>query len=282
MKILVLGDSHTAAVKYGWDAIAGDHRGKRLEFFALPKRRMNRLKAQGGRLMMAERAVDGDKRRFEAAFGAESVEAGAYDAILLVGLLETGHTLIAANARTLLPDQAAPAPRGGGLLRLARRRSAPAPAPVARGTRAMFAAAFDCVFEASVARSVLRQMAKLGGPPCHWARNPLISAAVLTSDHALRPAFEAALARGDAARMLEIAEDRARAQLPGHVALIAQPARTIHRGCMTETGYMSGARTFYDRGQTFGRNDILHANGAYGALLLEAVFAAQGAREGVA
>lgn len=270
MKILVLGDSHTAAVKYGWDAIAQNHPDKELDFFALPQVRMKRLQRDGSLLLLGPKASAGDKHRLKARFPDGYIDTDQYDAIFLVGLIETGHTLIAANYHTRLPHQIHSQPRR--LWQLGK-EGADIPADKQIATRAMFEATWDSIFKASVARILLWHMKKLGTPRCVLAVNPMLSAGALNLIHPLRPAISTALANDDAQMFIDMARDRLLAQLPANVTLMDQPPETIEQGCLTKTEYMTAAKTFYNKDKSFGRFDTLHANEEYGILLLTHLFA---------
>lgn len=84
MRICVIGNSQMAVLKLGWDAVAADHPGVTMAFFGAPGDRLAGLERQGGRLV----ATDPDlaKRVGFTSGGADAVEPGAHDAVLLAGL----------------------------------------------------------------------------------------------------------------------------------------------------------------------------------------------------
>ncbi|MBT0958075.1 hypothetical protein IV417_11815 [Alphaproteobacteria bacterium KMM 3653] len=280
MKLLVLGDSHTASIKFGWDEIKSAHPGKELSFFALPGERIRRLVVREGRLVMSEKAPMGNRAKFEAEFPAGYIDLQDYDAVLLVGLIENMHSLILSNAETDLPMQAAqPAQSEGLLSKLRRGRGTAAGRPI--GTRAMFEAAWADIFQTSKLETLLRRLDKMPPTRCFLTINPHVTEKITSISKTMGPAYRRAAKEQAAVEVLsQIAAQGLARNLPEGVELIAQPEETVVSGCMTGSRFTSGAEKYYGEGETFGKKDIYHANRAYGILILEEFFARLAADEG--
>ncbi|MGJ8544514.1 MAG: hypothetical protein ACSHWZ_03645 [Sulfitobacter sp.] len=268
MKILVLGDSHAAAVKHGWTEIADDHPDIALDFFALPLRNLSVLRANGSQLRLAKgaRARHGD--RFRETFPSGAIELKNYDAVLLTGFIDNANTLMKGNYRTYLPWQITY--RKTGWLR----RGAPEPVlPKGKtiGTKALFEAAWDDVFAKSLAATLPQMVCDAGAKRCFLAINPLLSADVLKRGNPMTAPYRHMLRLGDADFFLTMARTRLLNRLPDAVTLIDQPAQTIHQTCLTKTDYMQGAAPFHADG-SLSKADVLHGNARYGAALLEDLF----------
>lgn len=84
MNICVLGDSHVAAIKNGWEKIKNDHPQHQLIFFASPGPGLWELRLKGSVLVPNNRKL---AENFNYTSGGLScVELNDYDAILLVGM----------------------------------------------------------------------------------------------------------------------------------------------------------------------------------------------------
>ena len=68
MKVLVLGDSHTAAVKFGWEDIKSTQPDIEVDFFALPGERIRFLEAKSGTIVLSGQAPKGNQKLFKSAF----------------------------------------------------------------------------------------------------------------------------------------------------------------------------------------------------------------------
>jgi hypothetical protein len=83
MRLCVIGTSHVATLKQGWEAIAADHPEVAPTFFAAPLGKLASLKPEAGRLVSADAETRG---LLVASGGSEAIPPGDFDAVLLAGL----------------------------------------------------------------------------------------------------------------------------------------------------------------------------------------------------
>ena len=85
MKICVIGNSHVASLKLGWDRVAAEFPGVELSFFAARGRRMSGLVAKNGKLVAGTESLAAAMAFVSG--GVREVQAREYDAFILYGLL---------------------------------------------------------------------------------------------------------------------------------------------------------------------------------------------------
>lgn len=104
MRVCVIGNSHAAMIKHGWDRIADRFAGVELVFFASPADSLSRLVAQDGSLAAGDAALR--SRLQSTSGGLSAIDPHAYDRFLLVGLQLTiprrNHRMDAAEHRRIL------------------------------------------------------------------------------------------------------------------------------------------------------------------------------------
>lgn len=83
MRILVIGTSHVAALKLGWEIVAAQHPDVTLTIFGAPLGKLASLKPEGAQLVSADAEA---RSLLLASGGAEVVSPGDFDAVLLVGM----------------------------------------------------------------------------------------------------------------------------------------------------------------------------------------------------
>lgn len=84
MKIAILGDSHVAALRLGWEQIADEYPEVDVSFFAQRRDGLKDLEVQPGRLVPRSEALR-EAFRFTSG-GLEEVQIDVYDAVLVHGL----------------------------------------------------------------------------------------------------------------------------------------------------------------------------------------------------
>lgn len=273
MRLLLLGNSHCAAVMR---ALAEDPRrwpGLELGVMALPGNAPRHLRIEGDRFVSSQDGVRAMLRRFH---GSESPSFVRPDAVVVL----LGSTLRGAAALSRL-HRSADLPSTAPLLAAA----ADGPLPLHRGerlqlhSRPAFALALAGLWRDSSPAIALRMVAVLGVPVA-VAPVPLPPEAVL--DHAPDDPVTLAMGRGDAEVLLDLSQ-RARgdalrsiaAETGADLRLVRQPAQTIVRGVLTGAAWTQGSARLF---RAEAPDDPLdgHANAAYGALLVEALRAALG------
>ena len=84
MRICILGDSHTAALKNGWSEISANHPGVSLTFYAARGNTLDGIEADGHDLVAGNERL---RRSLEYTSGGEArVKTSEYDAFLVCGL----------------------------------------------------------------------------------------------------------------------------------------------------------------------------------------------------
>lgn len=84
MKICILGNSHAAALKHGWDRIAADYRGVNVHFYTMLGQNLGALELDG-RHLVKKGGRGGRVRHFPPEIG-EAVDLDLYDGFILHGL----------------------------------------------------------------------------------------------------------------------------------------------------------------------------------------------------
>lgn len=84
MKICMIGNSHIASLKQGWDMVGREFAGVELVFFAAPRGRMAGLKVEGDRLVARSAQLAGQLSLISG--GLSEIVPHDYDAIVLYGL----------------------------------------------------------------------------------------------------------------------------------------------------------------------------------------------------
>ncbi len=82
-RICVIGDSHAAALKLGWETIRAGLPGMELDFYAAPKPHMAAFAAEDGKLVATSTAL---KKFLEQTSGARFSIDGSYDLYLVCGI----------------------------------------------------------------------------------------------------------------------------------------------------------------------------------------------------
>lgn len=258
-RVLILGNSHVAAVKTAYAQAAGRWPGLAPEFVGGHGDALATLVVRDSRLVSeAEEARQNLRllnRRDE--WGLTD-----YDAFVVVGC-QVG------IYRALMPYRRA---RFLGLPSVSARGLA---VPV---SRAMFELAVregvaQTLGGALALRLVAGLQAKAAGAPVMVAEQP-------------RPSFDCRRERrkfsgllqahrlGDGAVLAEVFDAAARKALPG-IAFLAQPMETRHGGMFTQPRYSVGSvRLTAKRRIAHPENDFIHANADYGALVLDQIAAA--------
>ncbi|MEM7213092.1 MAG: hypothetical protein AAF479_14585 [Pseudomonadota bacterium] len=84
LKLCVLGNSHLASMKSGWDQIETQYTDMVLTFFGAPKAMMDDLSLDGNSLVPGNEKLKGKLKMFSD--GSESIDLDAYDAFVINGL----------------------------------------------------------------------------------------------------------------------------------------------------------------------------------------------------
>ncbi|MDP3339409.1 hypothetical protein [Frigidibacter sp.] len=257
-RVLILGNSHIAAVKAAYGSAPDRWPGLAVQFAGGHGDALAALQVQGGRLVPQTEAA---RDNLQLLNRREAWSLADYDAFVVVGC-EVG------IYRALVPYRSA---RFLGL--------SPGAAAAVPVSRAMFDLAVrDQVTQSLGGALALRILAgvQVGGQ----------MAQVMLAEQP-RPSFDCRRNRrrftgllrahrlGDGAVLAEVFEAAARAALPG-ITWLAQPEDTRHGGVFTQPRYSVGSVRLMpgNRRVAHSEDDFIHANAEYGALVLDQIAAA--------
>lgn len=262
LKLCVFGNSHAAALREAWMRNPGRWPGLELSFLAAQKDHLLQTAVRDGQLI----ATNPDS---EAAFvrisGLSRVTLADYDSFVVAGASVCLNSIlpIYREARWVgLPSVAADA----GL-------TIPAKPLVSRAAaravmRACLQKRLGYVFAAR-----LRQHS---AQPILVTSQPRISAEILLAPRPLTRLHSIAIRQGDANVLGQEFDDLARDVLAElDCQFLPQPAQTVTHGMLTALDYVKGAHRL-TAAMTVPQpeSDILHANGLYGALVIDQIAAA--------
>lgn len=246
-RLCVIGNSHVAAFKLGWDQLAdqGDPlaAAMTLTFFGAPRDGLKNMAAQDGRLVPT---IDSVREHFvRMSNGHPDIDPTAYDGILLVGLgASMKRTLRLYRTHRWFGVQT-----GEGRVITSRAFAQAFLAEGYAGTRLA---------------QVARMLAGLTDKPVFATPEPYWSA--LMPDHVGRKGdfgWAKAAASGDGDKIAQMFAASVTEAIGRHATMIWQPAATIEDGIVTRTIYNKGASKFISGDGE--ESDAAHMNADYGA-----------------
>ncbi|MEN9408891.1 MAG: hypothetical protein RL216_865 [Pseudomonadota bacterium] len=253
MRVLVLGDSHAACLieawrEGGWD---GAHA---LAFFARPAGRPFGHVIAGGRIT----AGSGAFAQFLAGLGqAAAHDLAAQDAVVIVGCGVSLFPLVRVlNVYRVLGWTD-------------RRVAEDVPALTESVLRVALAEALDASVAARLVAE-LRGDPAMAGKPIHLLPQPFPSERLMTAGGATGAGVRNLVQRGLGTAMGDVfLEEVERFAARTGMELHVQPPETVRRGCLTAEPFIQGARRLVNLAVAQRKEDILHANAAYGRLMLQ-------------
>ena len=233
MRVCVIGDSHTAALKAGWTSIAGEFARADLTFFAARRELLVNLAVQDGALVPTDPRL---RRAFkERAGGATRIEP-RFDSYILCGM--------GSGVKAVLPL-------------LSRHRPATIAPDGRQGlSNACYAACMARVLGLTPMMWLLGLLRQISGAP---------AALVATPASAPRLAFAMLAQRGEDAALVSLYTS-AFESLAGPLGarFLAQPRETLHKSVLsTDPVYFRGSEHLAGD-----EDDQSHANAEYGAIVL--------------
>lgn len=259
LRLCFLGNSHIAALREAWRKTPDRWPDVEARFVGAHKDLLLKTTHRAGRLVPTGNATADAFRKLG---GVEDLTLADYDAFVITGCLVS----VASAANTYrdcrwigLPSlEAKPDLAAGpeGLLSYA----------AARATiQAALAARLGPVFAAH-----LRDMTD---KPILLSSQPRVSASVKTALRASIRAHHVALDNGDAKGLSAIFEDAAACATEAAGAqYVPQPRHTIEDHILTSRTFMAGAKRLTPMGKAAQpKDDIMHANAAYGTLVIDQV-----------
>lgn len=261
LRVCFFGNSHIAALRDAFVTHKGRWPGLEAGFVGAHKDLLLKTVHRQGRLVPAGMAT---AEAFRTLAGIEDVDLAAWDAFVVTGCLVSVTT--AANTYrdcrwVGLPSVEAHPDLASAAERLLSRAAALASVEAGMATR--LGPRFAAHLRAMTDRPIL------------LTSQPRVSAEIKLRRRAVTRAHHTALANGDASGLSALFEDAAvRAVAAAGARFVPQPDITIEDHVLTALPYMEGARRLTARGKApQPKDDIMHANAAYGALVLDQVVA---------
>lgn len=265
-RVLFLGNSHLAALRQAWDTHPGRWPGVAATFLGAHRDLLLQTALRGGRLVPVTPAA---QAAFAQLARLDDVDVAGQDLIVLAGcMISVPQVAIATRDMRWL-----------GLPSVVN-ASDLAAMPGALMSQAAVRATVDRKLAARLGPRLTRHLIAQGADvPILLASQPRISETIRTSGRAaLRPVAGGmieVLTLGNAAQLSDLFEAAAeRAMQAAGAGYLAQPAQTIVDHVLTAVGYMQGAmRLSKQDDEAQPDDDVLHANAAYGAAVIDQVAA---------
>lgn len=257
MRLLVFGNSHAACLMEAWreGEVAAGHE---VAFFVRSGSGVSDYVLDGGRIAAATGEMADFLQRLGLAGAHDLTE---YDALAVVGSEVSLFPLVQVlNAYRVLDWPPQPRPERPAL------------------TEAVLRIALsEALMGTSAARLMadLRAVPALAGRPLHLLPQPFPSARLMQMGRSPAGAgFRRLVRDGLGAVAAQVyAEELARFAARFGAVLHPQPAATIEQDCLTAAAFSTRARRLFDLNRYQPKDDILHANLAYGRLALAQVLA---------
>ena len=249
LKIAVLGNSHLAAAKTGWEQIKARYPGHALTFFGAPRDFMKDLELEGELLRPRTNKLRNKLRR--SSDGLESVALGSYDGFILYGL-EFGKRRMVQLYRTHRPasfEWREPLPE---LAPMEKR-----PDQVNMIPERLFDQAVLSGLTGTMCLRLAGEIRQVGGQPVQIVAAPAFNETVLESGD-----WDGLIGSGDTARLAKRFARLAKAACPEGMGLI------VPRGHNLVHGFFTSRRFAVDTPADNGGTDHVHTNGDYGAEML--------------
>lgn len=246
-RLCVIGNSHVAAFKLGWDQLAAAGspvtKAVALTFFGAPRDGLKNIAAENGKLVATVESV---REHFERmSDGQSEIDPTAYDGILLVGLgASMKRTLRLYRTHRWFGVQ-----QGEGRVVTSRAFAQAFLAEGYAGTRLA---------------QVARMLSGLTEKPVYATPEPYWSP--LMPDHVGKKGdfgWAKAAAAGDGDEIARMFAASVSEGMGGHATMIWQPALTIEQGIVTRSIYNKGASKFISGDGE--ESDAAHMNADYGA-----------------
>jgi hypothetical protein len=261
LRICFFGNSHIAALRDAWRTEAGRWPGLEAGFVGAHKDLLLKTVCRRGRLVPSGMATAEAFRRLA---GIEDVDLTAWDAFVITGCL-----ISVATAANTYRDC-----RWVGLPSVEAHPDL-ASAPERLMSRAAVRASMQGAMASRLGPRFAAHLRAMTDRPILLTSQPRVSAAIKLKRRSVTRAHHTALAAGDAAGLsLLFEEAAARAVAEAGARFVPQPAMTIEDHILTALPYMEGARRLTAKGKApQPKDDIMHANAAYGALVIDQVVA---------
>lgn len=253
MNLCVLGNSHLASMKSGWDLIEQQYGDMALTFFGAPKAMMDDLELDGNALVPGNDKLKSKLKMFSGGF--ETIDLNAYDAFVINGLqfgprrlaqLYRTHRSLSFEWREPLKELSPMSSREDSVTMISER---------------LFNDALIAGLTDTMAMRIIEMIRDVTEKPIYLVSAPFFSElAMETGD------WDVGLGAGDIEQLAQRYRKFARHACPVHVSLVLTPNRLVRHGFFTAKEYAVEPRSD-------GFQDLVHTNAEYGAAMLRSVFA---------
>lgn len=258
VRLCVFGNSHAAALREAWMRHPGRWPGLDLGFMAAQKDHLLQTAVREGRLI----TTDPDSQAaFERICGISAVTLADYDGFVIAGASVCLNAIlqIYRDSRWVgLPSVAA------------------AKGPANLVSRAAARAVIRASLVDRLGYVFAQRLRQHSTQPIFLTSQPRISQEILTAPRPLTRLHNIAIQQGDGETLGQEFDDLA-AQVLAKLTcqFLPQPAQTVLHGMLTRFEFVMGAhRLTAEMTAPQPKSDILHANGLYGALVLDQIAAA--------
>lgn len=252
-RVCVLGNSHLAAVKLGWDQRAAARPDLHCDFFGAPKNGLAEVVFEDGFIIPQTEEVRGAFAMTSS--GQEKVRLDAYDSFVTVGLGFSMATLI----RRVYRDY-----RSDGHNNL--------DGDITLVGEATFRQSCTTMLARSTAMWLAGHLGSAGVARILIVPQPLPSEEILEADDAVMdaPLWQAAVREGDDASLDQTMNEAMQALAAPGLGFLPQPPATRAGRLFTRRDYAIGSvRLAAGFEAVHAKNDVGHMNGAYGAAVID-------------
>lgn len=239
-RLCILGDSHVAAVKRGFDLISSDYPGVDVKYFAKPSDSLLDLVSKSGVLTMRKK----EQRAFMMDnFGYSEIDPSSFDGFLCVGMCPSVHEFVKFQKSHKLSFQSSTAPQ--------------------YVSEYAYLAAFDDVFDSSVLRHVCQKLSEIVRKPTLVTLNPRRSESVLELHGDVAQSYKEIIAQGDGQKISDLLERAIKRNLPEGMLYLPPPPQTLLQGILTRNTYSDGSFRLGSN-REHDKRDRKHMNEKYG------------------
>lgn len=252
-RVCIIGNSHLAAWKLGWDRLRGDAKAFDVTFFGSPRNTMHALAARDDRLVPGLPELQASL--VFTSGGKSEIVAADYDCFCLVGLGYGARWLVDLHRDHRAESHAC---RTGGFTHV---------------SDACFEAAIRDTFSDMLALRTQRKLREITDAPVFLAPHPMPSLDILSSEDPGEAHWRVVAESGDDRPLVELM-DRINSGWKG-LRVLPQPADTLARPLFTQPRFSVGSVRLSEGFQhKHPESDHFHMNADYGAICMEALMAA--------
>jgi len=249
--ILILGNSHLAAVRAAWPALEARHPDDRLTFFGAPGDKLGALTIRDGQAAAQDRELARELSRLGMPPRLDLME---FDAVAVIG---GGIGVFAAlGERVTLAEM--PSHRRRRWWRPERRQLM---------SRALYVEMVADALRGTIGHRLVRDIGAEAGRPIYVCPQPRPGTGILARQ-GRRARLANAVRAGDAPIVAAVYEDALQRAFAGVACVRPQPEATVTEALCTADRYTTGSLRLAGRRVEHGAGDVLHANELYGMAVL--------------